>query len=631
LMEEHVFGKMNALSLRLDASNTNGKSLGRPGRVDRARRRRARGTSGVSVENGETHVRLDLGTFEAERAGAGSENGAGRGSGAGAAETAWTLVRRAARASEPWSLEITRANADALRALAFDRAVPWVTPGSSRLPSADFDGSVPSGCSASVLSGRLPTFHNALSNLTSLSLRSGRGIGDAGASQLARALRGAVPRLKALDVSANNLGRKAALALADALCLSESDAECEAGARVAVPGVDASRASPLRTCGCALETLDVSANHIGSEGARALAAALVRGGCPKLRKLDVSQNLIGASGVAAVAELLVAQATRRSAGIATVSSAGEAGFGRSDAFRAHALDELGLRHNGCGDAGASAIAAAMRESARISSSRVVEGVSPRFEAFTTFCGTDTDSTVPIAHSLRILKLGFNGIGPEGAKALAEAISSVRHAARDAAGKSFGPRATASVVVGELDLACNAIGPEGARALGAALDDGVSKLDLGNNGIGCVGAKDLARALVSNSTTTELSLAGNEIKGTGAWWIAAFLAKTKHVSGLTTLDLGSNAVGDAGACDLAEEMTECVSLRHLDLRRNDITRIGAESFCDAMTRHAEEGKMTSPSVCLRGNAVDSACQSAIRSKFGLRIDVEMQVSRAAVRA
>jgi len=141
----------------------------------------------------------------------------------------------------------------------------------------------------------------------------------------------------------------------------------------------------------------------------------------------------------------------------------------------------------------------------------------------------------------------------------------------------------SVVVGELDLACNAVGPEGARALGSALDDGVAKLDLGNNAILCAGAKELARALVTNAATTELCLAGNEIKAEGAWWIAEFFAKTKRVSRLSTLDLGSNAVGDAGACDLAEEFGECGSLRHLDLRRNDITNVGATSFCEAFRK------------------------------------------------
>ena len=167
---------------------------------------------------------------------------------------------------------------------------------------------------------------------------------------------------------------------------------------------------------------------------------------------------------------------------------------------------------------------------------------------------------------------------------------------------------------------------------------MARLDLGNNAILCAGAKELARALVTNATTTDVCLAGNDIKAEGAWWIAAFFAKTKRVSRLAALDLGSNAVGDAGACDLAEELGECGSLRHLDLRRNDITNVGATSFCEAFRKldeaaaadriHDASRATAAPSVCLRGNVVDSACQTSIREAFGLRIDVELQVKRAA---
>jgi len=76
--------------------------------------------------------------------------------------------------------------------------------------------------------------NDALANLTSLSLRSGRGVGDEGAAQLARALRGAVPSLRSLDVSGNDLGKKAARALADALCWS-NDAENVFAAKTATP------------------------------------------------------------------------------------------------------------------------------------------------------------------------------------------------------------------------------------------------------------------------------------------------------------------------------------------------------------------------------------------------------------
>ena len=636
MMEEQVFGKM--LSLRLDVSN-GGSGAGSRGiktrRDDRARRRgsRAGGARDKTNRNGETRVRFDLGSADAV--------------------AGWTRFRDFADASAPWSLEMYgRANAETLREIALsnrpllsgnvvagqkqERASPSLV-GGSLAASASRDSLAPP---------ERTRLNDALANLTSVSLRSGRGVGDAGAAQLARALGGAVPMLRSLDVSGNDLGPKAARALADALC------------------------DRAPTGGCALERLDVSGNHIGSEGARALADALVRSGCPRLKSLDVSRNLIGAAGVAAVAELLVAQATRRGAGAAAAVSGGtlhrfgesrDAGAGLRG-FRAHALRELSLRHNGCGDAGAKAVAAAMRKSAELSAGRGTNTFSEMFTSTSSgskerarfddvsnasqirsLNDSESDSTGPVAHSLDALRLGFNGIGPTGASALADAVAAVRDAAaravfeNDRVASSSSPAAK-SVVLGELDLACNAVGPEGARALGGALDDGVARLDLGNNAILCAGAKELARALVTNATTTDVCLAGNDIKAEGAWWIAAFFAKTKRVSRLAALDLGSNAVGDAGACDLAEELGECGSLRHLDLRRNDITNVGATSFCEAFRKldeaaaadriHDASRATAAPSVCLRGNAVDSACQTSIREAFGLRIDVELQVKRAA---
>ena len=618
---DQVFGKM--LSLRLDVSNNTSGTQ----RDDRARRRGSRGAGArakTTIRGGETRVRLDLGSVDA---------------------VAGAVSRVRGASNSPWSLEITRANAETLREFAASNRMATSEPahagrdGDSRPSSM---GRCLAAPHAVPVAPHRTALNDALANLTSVSLRSGAlGVGDEGAAQLARALRGAVPSLRSLDVSGNHLGKKAARTLADALCWSAPTTENAWRAfgpdvPVAVCGVyGGGAAAACATGGCNLEHLDLSGNHIGSEGARALADALVRNGCPRLKRLDVSRNLIGAAGVAAVAELLVAQATRRGVGDTGTAHRG---------FRAHVLCELSLRHNGCGDAGAAAVAAAMRKSAELSASRRTNEDAradrTRFDDVSN--SSSTGSRGLIAHSLDVLKLGFNGIGSTGASALAEAIAAVRAAAARAVFRngatSSSSTAAKSVVLGELDLACNAVGPEGARALGGALDDGVAKLDLGNNAILCAGAKELARALVTNGSTTDLCLAGNDIAADGAWWIAEFMAKTKRVSRLSGLDLGSNAVGDAGACDLAEEIGECGSLRHLDLRRNDITNVGATSFCEAFRKLDEAAARknagssffatTAPSVCLRGNAVDSACQNSIREKFGLRIDVELQVKQAA---
>ena len=197
----------------------------------------------------------------------------------------------------------------------------------------------------------------------------------------------------------------------------------------------------------------------GGASARALATALSRRGCPRLRRLDLSQNVIGAKGAAAAADVLLSQVRAWAAPGSRSSSASV-----SSSFKAHALEELDLRHNGCGDAGAAAVANALRESAAESAKRAKEsrGIAP---------ASLLDDARYEPRALRALRLGFNGVTEIGARALADALIAVRESARDALGEEA---ARDACVVRELDLACNAVGAAGARALGAALDSGVER-------------------------------------------------------------------------------------------------------------------------------------------------------------
>ena len=122
--------------------------------------------------------------------------------------------------------------------------------------------------------------------------------------------------------------------------------------------------------------------------------------------------------------------------------------------------------------------------------------------------------------------------------MAEAISATRTAASDCLGIDAARDAR---VARELDLACNGVGPEGAKALAAALDDAVEELDLGNNGLGDEGAKWVSKALGEgpNQTTTRLGLAGNNFGPDGAWWIADALSVNRTIA---RLDSGRTAWG-----------------------------------------------------------------------------------------
>jgi hypothetical protein len=117
------------------------------------------------------------------------------------------------------------------------------------------------------------------------------------------------------------------------------------------------------------------------------------------------------------------------------------------------------------------------------------------------------------------------IGPEGAKAIAEALK-------------------VNAVLTTLVLYTNSIGDEGAIAIAEALKVNavVTTLVLGGNNIGDEGAIAIAEALKVTAVLTILRLDENNIGAEGAKAIAEAL-KVNVV--LTVLYLGSNDLGDAG--------------------------------------------------------------------------------------
>jgi hypothetical protein len=128
-----------------------------------------------------------------------------------------------------------------------------------------------------------------------------------------------------------------------------------------------------------------------------------------------------------------------------------------------------------------------------------------------------------------LYLQVNGIGDEGAIAIAEAL------------KVNAVLTTLSLFNG---LSKNEIGPKGAKAIAEALKVNavLTSVDLGFNSIGDDGAKAIAEALKVNAVLTELRLYSNKIGDDSAKAIAEAL-KVNAV--LTKLLLGHNNIGDAG--------------------------------------------------------------------------------------
>ena len=102
---------------------------------------------------------------------------------------------------------------------------------------------------------------------------------------------------------------------------------------------------------------------------------------------------------------------------------------------------------------------------------------------------------------------------------------------------------------------------GATAIAASLT-GLTSLDLKSNNIGDAGATAIAASLTG---LTSLDLGGNNIGDAGATAIAA------SMTGLTSLDLGSNKIGDAGVKALLDAWSSegrTGQLRCLDLRDNN---------------------------------------------------------------
>jgi len=156
------------------------------------------------------------------------------------------------------------------------------------------------------------------------------------------------------------------------------------------------------------------------------------------------------------------------------------------------------------------------------------------------------------------------IGPEGAKALAEALRT-------------------NTTLTEINLTCNGIGPEGAKALVETLQLNIklTTINFGCNGIGDEGAKALAEALRTNTTLTKINLANNNI---GLEGIKALAEALQMNTKLTTIDLANSNIGDKGAKTLAEALQLNTKLTNIFLDHNGIGPEGAKALAEMLQRN-----------------------------------------------
>ena len=207
---------------------------------------------------------------------------------------------------------------------------------------------------------------------------------------------------------------------------------------------------PHRTLSCdvwQLTSLDLTCNKLGAEGAKAIAGAL-SSGMAVLKKIVLSTNDIEDEGAVAIGESLMSNWT---------------------------LEELDLAGCSIGVMGGKALGAGLQDGSALLTSLDVG-----------FNALDEEAALSIVRAARkhdkmtILGLGKCKIGPTGAQEIADYV-------------------LCTSMLTSLNVAYNRFGPEGAQAIAGALSGGVAVLnsiDLYGNEIGATGAIAMANAMAS---------------------------------------------------------------------------------------------------------------------------------------
>ncbi|XP_012589686.1 PREDICTED: leucine-rich repeat-containing protein 74B isoform X4 [Condylura cristata] len=144
---------------------------------------------------------------------------------------------------------------------------------------------------------------------------------------------------------------------------------------------------------------------------------------------------------------------------------------------------------------------------------------------------------------------------------------------------------------ELNLRHRGLGPQGAQALASALTSNphVRRLDLRDNGLCGADVEVLARALSKNSSIcgeilgpalaentglTQLNISWNHLRGPGA---IAFAKGLEANIFLKVLDISYNGLGDSGASAVGDALKANNVLEELNMSNNRISAAGALSL------------------------------------------------------
>ena len=359
--------------------------------------------------------------------------------------------------------------------------------------------------------------------------------------------------LQTLDLSFNDIGLNGAVALAEGLkCCTNLQTLNLSVNSIGSDGAVA-LAEGLKCC-TNLQTLNLSGNSIGSDGAVALAEGLKC--CTNLQTLNLSGNSIGSDGAVALAEGLKCCTNLQTLDLSLNSIGSDGAVALAEGLKCCTnLQTLDLSHNSIGSDGAVALA---------------EGLK---------CCTN----------LQTLDLSHNSIGSDGAVALAEGLKCCTNLQTlNLYGNSIGSDGAVALAEGlkcctnlqTLDLSLNSIGSDGAVALAEGLKccTNLQTLDLSHNSIGSDGAVALAEGLKCCTNLQTLDLSHNSIGSDGAVALAEGL---KCCTNLQTLDLSLNNIGSDGAVALAEGLKCCTNLQTLNLSYNSIGSDSAVALAEGL--------------------------------------------------
>jgi hypothetical protein len=266
----------------------------------------------------------------------------------------------------------------------------------------------------------------------------------------------------------------------------------------------------IRDMGNGDPEIRVRGQKLDEDHARELAEALKDS--PEVHTFDLSSNNIGENGTASVAQALHAHHGVQclDLSLSSIGGGGGAALGKMLTFNT-ALLQLRLMSCKLGDEGAAGLARGL------ASNRTLTEIDIAINAIGTAGAKAIAAALAANTVLKCLTIGCNPeIGDAGAIAIMDAVGAVATAAGTAGGGG-GRGGARTRGLSTLYLMDCGVGPAGATAAARLLrinSETLVDFSLRSNAIGDAGAREIAGALAANDALTAMELSYNDITGTG---------------------------------------------------------------------------------------------------------------------